>query len=203
MLESLDVAFRLGYEQGAMAAQQQQMQDQQQQVAEQQAAEAQGAANGGMPGQEGQEGAPGQDDGARIQDDSRGVGQQAQGADGMGSSELDSHINELEGVMAKTEYGSDAWEALNKSIFNLKSIKIDVDLKKNEKLIKSVSQNLKKKQLNLNPRASHNLAEKSKKALSMQHSIVNGLMDTWEKEEKGLPTDIAAILRSESLTKKV
>jgi hypothetical protein len=201
-MESVDVAFRLGYEQGAQQAQMQQMQQQQQQVADQQSQEAQSTAQGsedpsqdGQPGQEGQ-----QPDGAQIQDSSRGVGQQAQGA---GGSELDSHIGELEGLMAKAEYGTESWETLNNSIAKLKSIKVSLDLKKNEALIKSIGANLKaKKPLVLNPRAKHNLTEPAKAALTMQHKIVEGIMETMEKESQGLPTDIVEILRFEGLTKK-
>lgn len=208
--ESVDVAFRLGYEQGAQAAQMQQMQDQAQQMADQQAAEAQAAAQGGI-GPDGQPvggGAPGQEGeqpGAQIQDDSRGVGQQAAGSGGLnaGGSELDQHIGELEGLMAKAEYGTENWEVLKKSLDGLKNIKVSIDLKKNEVLIKSIGENLKKKKpLVLNPRAKHNLNDNSKAALSLQHKIVEGIMDTMDKEAKGLPTQISEILRSEGLSKK-
>lgn len=207
-MESVDVAFRLGYEQGAQQAQMQQMQEQQQQIADQQAQEAQMAANGmgpdgqPQPGQEG--GQPGQP-GAQIQDDSRGVGQQAQGTGGMqaGGSELDQHIGELEGLMAKAEYGTENWEVLKKSLDGLKNIKVSFDLKKNEALIKSIGENLrKKKPLVLNPRAKHNLGEPQKAALSLQHKIVGDIMDTWDKEAKGIPTQITEILQSEGLSKK-
>jgi hypothetical protein len=214
--ESVDVAFRLGYEQGALATQNQQMQQQAQQVADQQAQQAQMAASGmggdpsqgGQPGQEsGQPGQSGQESGqpgAQIQDDSRGVGQQtgAAGApQGMGGSELDQRIGELEGLMAKSEYGTEQWETLNKSLASLKSIKVTLDLKKNEQLIKSIGANL-KKPLIMSGRAKHNTPNHIKEAVSMQHKIVNELMDTWQKESEGLPTEIGAILRSEGLSKK-
>ena len=213
--ESIDVAFRLGYEQGAQQQQQQQMQDQQQQMADQQAAEAQAAAGGGQfgggsPG-EGGGGAPGDDPnsappgGAQMSEDSRGVGQQAQGAGGMaggaGGSELDSHIGELEGLMAKAEYGTEGWETLKKSIDTLKSYKSQVDFKKNEQLIKSIGANL-RKPLKLNVKANHNIAPQAKAALSLQHKIVGDIMDQWDKEEKGIPTEITKILQSESIVKK-
>lgn len=207
-MESVEVAFRLGYEQGAQATQMQQMQQQQQQVADQQAQAAQMAANG-MGGQ------PGQDDGsqdsnepgAEIQDDSRGVGQQTGAANGgaqpqdMGGSELDQHIGQLENLMAKAEYGTEQWETLKKSIDSLKSIKIAFDLKKNEQLIKSIGANL-KKPFKFSARANHNLPSHSKEAMSMQHKIINDLMDTWSKEEQGLPTEISKIIQSEGLSKK-
>ena len=208
--ESVDVAFRLGFEQGTMAAQQQQMQQQQQQMADQQAQEAQMAAQG-MGGESGQDpGQSGQESGqpgAQIQDDSRGVGQQAMGADGnspqpgMGGSELDQHIGQLEGLMAKSEYGTEQWETLKKSLEGLKSIKVTLDLKKNEQLIKSIGANL-KKPLVFSGRAKHNLSAPAKAAVNMQYKIVNELMDTWEAEEKGLPTEIQKILQGEGLSKK-
>lgn len=205
-MESVDVAFRLGYEQGAQAAQMQQMQDQAQQMAEQQAQEAQMAANGMGPDGQPQPGQEGGDSGAQIQEDSRGVGQQAQGAGGtqaQGGSELDQHIGELEGLMAKAEYGTENWEVLKKSLDGLKNIKVSFDLKKNEALIKSIGENLrKKKPLVLNPRAKHNLGEPQKAALSLQHKIVGEIMDTWDKEAKGIPTQITEILQSEGLSKK-
>jgi len=208
-MESVDVAFRLGYEQGAQATQMQQMQQQSQQIADQQAQQAQMEANG-MGGQQ-----PGQDDnqdpsqpGAQIQDDSRGVGQQTgaaagapAGQSGLGGSELDQHIGQLEGLMAKTEYGTEQWETLNKSITNLKSIKVALDLKKNEQLIKSISSNI-RKPLVISGRAKHNLNQPAKEAITMQHKIVNELMENWEKEEQGLPTEISKILQSEGLSKK-
>lgn len=211
-MESVDVAFRLGFEQGTQAAQMQQMQEQQQQIADQQAQQAQMAANGGQPGQPGQDDGMGGDPsqgnptqggapGAQIQDDSRGVGQQTGAAGGMGGSELDQHIGELEGLMAKSEYGSQDWEVLHKQISICKSAKLQADMKKNEILIKSIGTNL-RKPLKLNPRANHNMAHPAKAALSLQQQIVGGIMDTWEKEEKGLPTEISKILATEGLTKK-
>lgn len=206
--ESVDVAFRLGYEQGAQAQQQQQMQQQQQQVADQQAAQAQAAAGGGQfggdPGEGGEDqgAAPGGAPGAQLSEDSRGVGQQAQGAGGTaGPSELDNHIGELEGLMAKAEYGTEGWETLKKSIDTLKSYKSAVDFKKNEQLIKSIGENL-RKPLKLNIKANHNIAPNAKSALTLQHKIVGDIMDQWDKEEKGIPTEITKILASESLVKK-
>lgn len=210
--ESIDVSFRLGFEQGAQAAQQQQMQQQAQQVADQQAQAAQLAA-GGQPGAPGQEAQPEQDPsqpsqpsqpGAQLQEDSRGVGQQtgAAGApQGMGGSELDQHIGELEGLMAKSEYGTPEWETLNKSIDKLKSIKVSMDFSKGQDLIKSIGRNL-NRPLNISGRAKHNLTVPAKNALGLQHKIVNDLMDTWSREEAGLPTAVSAILASENLTKK-
>ena len=198
--ESVDVAFRLGFEQGSQAQQQQQMQQQAQQVADQQAAQAQAAAGGSQFG-DGQEG---QDQGSQMSEDSRGVGQQAQGANGgagTGPSELDNHIGELEGLMAKTEYGTDGWETLKKSIDTLKSYKSAIDFKKNEQLIKSIGENL-RKPLKLNAIANHNIAPQAKNALSLQHKIVGDIMNQWEKEEKGIPTEITKILQSESIVKK-
>jgi hypothetical protein len=183
-------------------------------MADQQAQEAQMAAQGmgGQPGQDGQ-GAPGQEDGmggqpgAQMSEDSRGVGQQAQGADGMaqpqgmGGSELDSHIGELEGLMAKSEYGSEQWETLNRSLANLKSIKVTLDLSKNQELIKSIGRNL-NRPLVIGGRAKHNTPSHTKEALSLQHKIVGDIMKTWDNEKAGIPTEISAILRSEGLSKK-
>lgn len=204
--ESIDVAFRLGFEQGAQAAQQQQMQQQAQDMANQQAQQAQLQASGmnGQPSQDsGQEDQQGPQ-GAQIQDDSRGVGQQtgAAGApQGMGGSQLDQHIGELEDVMNKAEYGSPEWEKLHKSIDKLKSIKVTMDYNNNQELIKSIGHNL-RNPLKLNTKAQHNMSHPAKEALGLQHKIVNDLMDTWTREEQGLPTSIVEVLQSESLTKK-
>ena len=51
-------------------------------------------------------------------------------------------------------------------------------------------------------RAKHNLSAPAKEAVSTQHKIVSELMDTWDKEEKGLPTEISKILQGEGLAKK-
>jgi hypothetical protein len=195
-MESVDVAFRLGYEQGAQSAQMQQMQQQQQQIA---AKQAQMDTNGINDNQV-QDGS----NGAQIQDDSRGVGQQtgAAGApQGMSGSELDNHINELEGLMQKSEYGTDQWETLKKSVDNLKAIKVKMDLSLNQDLIKSIGRNL-NKPLVITGRAKHNMSDNSKNALTLQHKIVGEIMDTWTKEEAGLPTDIIKILQTEGLSKK-
>lgn len=212
-MESVDVAFRLGYEAGAQAQQQQTMQDQMQQAADQQAQEAQMAANG-MGGESGQESGQnvqnGQPGGAQIQDDSRGVGQQTgaatgapgAAAPGVNGSELDQHIGELEGLMAKAEYGTESWETLNKSLQGLKSIKVNLDYNKNQLLIKSIGQNLKKPPVVFGGRAKHNLSNTGKEAVSMQHKIVGEMMDTWDKEKNGIPTEISKILQGEGLAKK-
>jgi len=201
--EDVEVSFRLGYEQGTQDSQMQQMQDQQQQLVDQQAQQAQMEANG-MGGDAGQENQDPNAQGAQVQDDSRGVGQQtgAAGApQGMNGTQLDSHIGELEGLMAKTDYGTDQWETLKKSIDNLKSIKVTLDLNKNAVLIKNIASNLRKSTV-IGGRAKHNLAPAAKTAISMQHKIVSELMDTWSKEEKGLPTEISKILQAEGLSKK-
>lgn len=196
-MHSVDVAFRLGYEQGAKEAQMDQMVQQQQ---EQQAMEQQQA---GAMGDPSQGGAP-QDPGA----DSAGQEPQVQGQEQMepasehpDGSELDQHIAKLEGMLGKSEP-----EEMIKALHELKSFRKSqlqaIELKKSYEAISGISKALHKPAFKLSRQASHNMNDNAKKAVSLQHKIVDDVMKKWEEEEYKAAKNIHQILSVEGLVKK-
>lgn len=182
--EATDVAFRLGYERGmkdgTQAAQMQQMAQQQQQQA---------AMMGGAPGQPGQPGGdPSQDPsmqgGAPAEaggmppgmDDGSGgdMGAEAPGAEEMqdagGGSELDQHINELEGLVAKGE----------------KPSVIDV-----RKAVEALA-GIRKSQKNA-------WSKKTEKIIPAQKKVVDSILAKWEKEAEKPSSGLEAIIKEHGL----
>lgn len=194
-MNDLDMAFRLGFEQGGQQAQQDQMAQQQ---ADQQAMEAQMQAQdaGGMPGEGGAPGQPGQ------------PGQEAGGAPGQpgeaGGSELDQHIGKLESMLGKP--GGAKPEDIQKSLQELKAFRKaelqSIELRKSAAAIKGIAKALHKPQFKMSVTASHNLKDNAKQAVSMQHNIVKDVMAKMEAEERRAATDISKLLEVEGLTKK-
>jgi hypothetical protein len=194
-LNDLDMSFRLGFEQGGMQAQQDQMAQQQ---ADQQAMEAQMQAQdaGGMPSEGGAPGQPGQ------------PGQETGGAPGQpgeaDGSELDQHIGKLESMLGKP--GGAKPEDIQKSIQELKAFRKaelqTIELRKSAAAIKGIAKALHKPKFKMNAIASHNLKDNAKQAVSMQHKIVTDVMAKMEMEEKRATTDISKLLEIEGLTKK-
>lgn len=195
-LSDLDVSFRLGFEAGAQQAQQQQALDTEAKANEQAMAQAQG-----QPGQQPGEGAPEGQPGQGEQPD----GQPPQGipdasAGGVGGSELDQHIGKLESML-----GSDSDPEIKKSLEAILSIrkaeKFAVDMKKSQDAINGITKALHKPNFKLGVQASHNLNDSSKKAVSMQHKIVNDIMKSWGKEEEKAKNSIESILNIDGLLK--
>jgi len=105
LVESTDVAYRLGYEEGLKKGQEQAQQQMEQQQAEME--QQQMMAQQGMEGQEGQmpqgmEGQEGQE-GQMPQGMEGQESQMPQGQEEFEGSEIDQHINELESLVAKGE----------------------------------------------------------------------------------------------------
>src|SRR5579863_10316387 len=152
-MNDLDMAFRLGFEQGGQQAQQDQMAQQ-----EQQAQEIQTAAAGAQPGQPGETPSPEQ------------PGQSETGSEHPEGSELDQHIAKLESMIAKPE-GASAQE-LGKSIEDLKKLtkswKEQSDLRKSHAAISGIAKALHKPAFKMSKQASINLNDTAKKAVSMQ-----------------------------------
>lgn len=184
-MEDVDMAFRLGFEAGQQAQQQDQMMQEQQQAQELQAAAAGGA--GGF-GQEGQ-GAPGEQPGA--------PGGEQPPSEHPEGSELDQHIAKLESMIAKSE--SDPKE-LQKCVEDFrklqKSWKDASDLRKSAEAIKGIAKALHKPAFKMSKGAQINLNSNAKQAVSMQHKIVNDVMQKMEEEEQRAKQDIPAILAS-------
>jgi malonyl CoA-acyl carrier protein transacylase len=181
-LNDVDVAFRLGFEQGGMQAQQDQMAQEQQQAQEMQQAAAQGAAQpGGAPG-EGQPGQPEQS--------------QETGSEHPEGSELDQHIAKLESMIAKPDGASP--QELGKSIEDLKKLtkswKEQSDLRKSQNAIKGIVKALHKPAFKMSKQASINLNDTAKQAVTMQHKIVSDVMAKMEAEEKRATNSVETIL---------
>jgi len=185
-MESVDQAFRMGYEQGTQDSQMDQMAQAQQSQ--------QDAMNQENPGEEGEEGQEGEDQNGQEPGD-----EQAQAQEG---SELDTHINNLEQAVQKSEK-PDA--LLTKTLSDLKEFKLKHDarlqMKKSEKAIKGIAKALKPK-FKLSSGAKSNLSKTAKDSLSMQEKIVADVMKSFEEEQKKAATDISSILNIENLIKK-
>ncbi|HEY5236489.1 MAG TPA: hypothetical protein VIJ14_09950 [Rhabdochlamydiaceae bacterium] len=173
--DAVDVAFRLGYEQGAQGAQLQQAQQDQ----------AAAAAQPGMPGEE----QPGQDMNSPGSPD---------------GSQLDQHIGTLEGMLSQSKPGSVEQAGLQKSITGLKSVRSDLnkvyEMKKSEKAIDAIAKALKPK-FELGKTANKNLSEHGKRALNDQEKIVQDLMKSFEEEEKKAAESINKTLNLEQILK--
>ena len=178
--EATDVAYRLGYERGmkdgTQAAAMQQMQQQQQM----QQAMMQGGP-GGQPGDE-QGGMPpgGDEQGMPPGGDEQGgmsPGMQDQGApppeamgDEQGGSELDQHINELQGLVQKGE---------KPSVLDIrKAVQALAGLRKNQK---SVWQ------------------KKAEKIIPAQKRVVDTLLKKWEEDAKKPSKKIEDIIKEHGL----
>lgn len=182
--DATDVAYRLGYEKGmkdgTQAAQMQAMAQQQQQQA---------AMMGGAPGQPGQDPSMGGDpsmqggdpsqggmppEGDPSQDPSQMEGAGAPGdqemADAGGGSELDQHIGELEGLVAKGEKPS------------------VIDIRKAVQAIAGI----RKAQKNV-------WAKKAEKIIPAQKKLVDDMLKKWEKEAKKPSEGLEAIIKEHGL----
>lgn len=193
-MESVDAAFRLGYEQGAQQAAQDQMAMQQQQQAEMQQ---QQQAGGPDFSGHGAEGSP------------AGAEQQANPNQGStidsenpAGSELDQHIAKLESMLK----GEVKAEDLKKTLDGFKAVQAKIQLagemKKSTAAIAGIAKALHKPEFKIGKVASHNMNDSAKRAVSMQHDIVSNIMKSWDEEEKKTGKDINAILNIEGLIKK-
>lgn len=190
-MNDLDMAFRLGFEQGQQQAQQDQAMQAQQEQAQMDQMMAQ-AQSGAAPGQEGQ---PGE----------AAPGEQPMEAPAVGGgSELDQHIAKLESMLNGSGAGADP--EIKKSIESLKSLrKAELEksqLRKSDQAVKGIVKALHKPQYKVSALANHNLSTNAKTAVSMQHKIVNDVMSKMQEEEKRASSEIKNILSVEGITKK-
>jgi hypothetical protein len=188
-INDLDMAFRLGCEAGAQQAQMQQTLDTQAQMNEQNSQIESGDANlsteAGSPETNAQENSNAADNMESAQ---------------AGGSELDQHINRLEGML-----GSDASPEVKKSLDAILSLrkaeKQAQELRKSQAAISGIAKALHKPAFKLGVQASHNLSDNAKKAVSLQHKIVNDVMKSWEEQENKAKNSIENILNIEGLLK--
>ncbi len=174
--DAVDVAFRLGVEQGMQQAQIQEAQ--QAQMMAQQA-----DAQSGMPGQE--EGMPGEENPEAGQPN---------------GSELDEHIGTLESMLEKADPTSPDALTLKKSLEGLKAIQHSFQMAKSTKSINQIAKNM-KKPFSFNKRAEKNLPDHAKKALSNQEKIVDDIMKSMAEEEEKVTEAIKKTLSFEQLLK--
>lgn len=211
-MESVDAAFRLGFEQGAVQAQQDQMMQQQQAQQDQQ-----NAMNGAAPG-EGQ-GSIGSPAGAEQQANPNGgdvsVMDPSQNPAG---TELDQHIAKLESMLGKTETTP---EEMKKAIEDIKSFQVSFaaaqesarkskkqaaymanEMNKSQMAIPAIAKALHKPAFKIGVQASHNMNANAKAAVGMQEKIVSDIMKSWADEENKASKDIKQIISVEGLFKK-
>lgn len=200
-MNDLDMAFRLGFEQGTQQAQQDQAMQAQ---AEQQQLD-QMAASGGMPGQPGQPGqeggAPGQEQPGQPGAPGQPPGAEAQDPMAGQPSELDQHISKLEGMIAKSE-DPELKGALQGLISLRKNESQNIQIRKNDMAVKGIVKALHKPAFKLSQTAVHNLSTGAKQAASSQHKIVSDVMAKMEREEQRAAKGIQEILNIEGLTNK-
>ena len=193
-MQDVDTAFRIGFEQGSVQAQQDQMMQQQQAQQEQEAAMA-----GQQPGQgHGSEGTPA---GAEQQANPNGgqIGDMEPDSENPAGSELDQHIAKLESMVAKTETTP---ADLSKAINDIKSFRANaVEMKKSYKAISGISKALHKPAFKIGVQASHNMNDNAKRAVGMQEKIVTDIMKSWADEEQTAASKVTKILGIEGLTK--
>lgn len=176
--ETVDLAFRLGVQEGMRQGELQQAQ--QAQMAAQQ------AAAGGMPGQEG---APGQE-------------MPGQGpADG---SELDQHIGTLESMLQKADPTSSEALSLKKSLDGIKAFKMSLkqasDLRKSEAALTAIGKAM-KTPFTLGKAATKNMTETAKSALNSQEQILDNVMKSFAEEEQRATEAIKKTLSLEQVLK--
>ncbi len=205
-MSSVDMAFRLGFEEGAKQAQQDTMMQQAQQQM-QQAQDMQNKAalaqNGGMPGQEEQAGPEGAPDAPAAQPGMPGQDQPNVDNAASAGSELDEHISKLESMVNKSEISSDDLKKYLVELKDLqKSLKMESDLKKSAAAIPEIAKALHKPQFKIGVQASKNMTSTAKQAVSMQQKIVDDIMNKWKAEESKASSNILSQLGIEGLTKK-
>ncbi len=197
-MESVDAAFRIGFEQGAQQAAQDQMMQQQQQQAEMEAQAMAGQQAGAGDGADfGANGAEGSQPGAEQMANPNGEPDSQNPA----GSELDQHIEKLESMLK-----SDEKDGLVAAIANLKGFSAKLvqaaEMKKSYAAIPKIAQALHKPAFKMSKQASHNMNDNAKAAVTMQHKIVSDIMKSWDEEESKAGKDIKQILNIEGLAKK-
>ncbi len=187
-MSSVDSAWKDGYEHGLQDSQVDQA-NQQQQQADQMAM----AANGQpQPGQEGA--APGEE--ASPEQPGQPQSQNPNG------DELDQHIAKLEGMLGKAEISSTELGDLKKTLSDIRSLQVQINLTKSMESIKNTKMGKLNKSMNLTPKVQANLPEQSKKALSKQQEIIEGVFKKWAADEQNASHGILSILNNDGITKK-
>lgn len=199
-IADLDVAFRLGMEQGAQQAQQQQAVelDAQNQQAEQQRQTMQADAMGQSgPPREDEMGAHVGGQPGKVNENPAQEGQPVNGSSGNGS-EIDQHISKLQGMMGKG-HSPEIQKSIEAIIDLRKKEKLTYDLQKSHEAISGIAKALHKPAYKMGVQASHNMNDNAKKSLSLQHKIVSDVMKSFAAEEARANSDIKNILKIDGI----
>ena len=186
-MSSVDSAWQDGYQHGMQDSQVEQA-NQQQQQADQMAMAANGQPQIGQeaaPGEEQAEGQPGQP--------------QSQNPNG---DELDQHIQKLEGMLGKSEISSLDLGDLKKTLSDIRSLQVQINLNKSMASIKNIKMGKLQKSTPLSPRVEANLPEPAKKALNMQEKIIEDVFKKWSQDESQATNAISNILNVDGIVKK-
>lgn len=190
-MDSVDAAYRIGFEQGGQQAQMESMMQQQQQQADQMAAQNNGAQED-----------PNQDPNAQQPQDAAQEQVPADSSNPQGS-ELDQHISQLEGMLGKGELDMVSLVKAVKGMKDLqKSMVLQSELKKSAMAIPAIAKAMHKPKFKLGVGATHNMNNSAKKAVSMQSEIVEGIMKSWDEETKKTSNNIINHLKVEGLLKE-
>lgn len=186
-MSSVDSAWQDGYQHGMQDSQVEQATQQQQQND----AMAMAANSQPQPEQEGEQPKdPGQE----------GEGQsQSQNPNG---DELDQHIAKLEGMLGKSEFSSMDLGDLKKTLSDIRSLQVQINLSKSMESIKNTKMGKLSKSISFSPKIQANLPEPAKKSLGLQHDIVNSFMKKYAQDEQKAASDINSILNIEGIIKK-
>lgn len=199
-MESVDMAFRIGFEEGLKQSQLDQVS--QQMAQQQQLAGMQAGAE--QPTEQD----PSQDAGDQGQGPTQpagpGKGIEEPESENPDGSELDQHIARLEGMISKSEQ-IDAKDLIG-TVSQLKGLQKSqleqLQLRKSAQAIPAIAKALHKPAFKMSQQANHNLNGAAKQAVSMQQKIVTDIMAKWEAEENKVSKDILSQLSIEGLTKK-
>lgn len=214
-MSAVDMAFRLGVEEGMKQSQLDQAAQQQADAQAQQGAMAGGDPNDPSAQSQNNNSAPGTPDQGEGPDKSGAPSVQpgAVQAEPMADSEhpegseLDQHIATLEGMLKKHEDGILGFDSdtVQKSIDGLKQMKFAMmqksELKKSAMAIPKIAQALHKPQFKFGVNASHNLSSTAKASVNMHQKIVSEVMNKWEAEEKRASKDIMSVLNVDGIVK--
>lgn len=205
-MNAVDMAYRLGVEEGMK---QSQMDQANQQMADAQAQQQDAMAGGGDPNDpnsqpQNNNGAPGTPDQGNGVPDKSGAPsvQPAPVSENPEGSELDKHIETLESMINKSE---DPTQALKDSLASLKSIrahtKFNEEMKKSQMAIPAIAKAMHKPAFKFGVQANHNLSTNAKAAVGMQHRIVNDIMNKMAEEEQKASKSILSTLNLDGIVK--
>lgn len=172
-LNTTDLAWRLGYEQGLKDSQLEQLQ--QTQMMTQQASQPSNAA----PTEEHEESTP-----SPVSENPNG-------------DELGQHIEKLESMLGKGEIAPIELQSLKKTLNDIRSLQVQSNLAKSMESIRNT-----KMPLTFSPKNQANLNDTAKKSLSLQEKIVSDIFTKWEKDESKAFNDISSIINAEGIIKK-